>query len=89
MPWNELGDRALVVGGVQITNVNPESQRDRHDEEAVRFEDCKDLVIACGTGPADQSYCEEVDGRGGVLSTPTPPNRLEYYPTQPELMRGG
>ena len=83
------GDHIRSVGGIQITNVDLEAQRDSHHEETVCFEDGGDLIAASSKLLADRSHCRKVDNLGGILHTPPPPESLEDDPAQPELFRCG
>lgn len=84
-----MSNHPLIVRGIQIVNLDSKSQGDRYREETVCFEDGKGPTVASAEDPADRHYDEGVEGYGRVLSIAPPPNCLEDYPTQPELMCGG
>ena len=51
-----MRNHALSVGGIEITNVDLESQNDGHGEKTVCLEDENDLVIVCGGRLQDELY---------------------------------
>lgn len=70
-------------------DINLESHRDGHHEKTVGFEDGGGLIVVHNEVLADKPDRTEIKDSGGFLSASPPPNRLEHYPAQPELMGGG
>jgi len=75
MKWMEK--HTPVVGSVQITNTDSETQTDSHRKEVVCFEHRKDLIFVCGKTPEDLP--QKAKGSGRILNVPPPPKSLEDY----------
>ena len=83
------GDYTHIAGGIQITEIYSEPQRNCCDEETVRSSDRDALIILCHQFLEKWPHRPDPRLDDGFANTLTPPNRLENYPGQPELMRDG
>ena len=70
-------------------NVDDESQRNCHNEDAVGLEDDGCPIAICHKPFAGELYRVEGENGGGLLNAPPPPDRLEHHPAQPEFTHGG